>query len=494
MIAVSSNGKSFRALAAYLAAGRSGKERDRVAWTAGRNLPTDDPEIAAKVMRATAAQSRRVEVPVYHLTISFDPQDKDQVTPAMMERVADAVLARLGLAEHEAVYVAHRDRNHPHVHIMVNRVHPETGRAWERWQDQPIIQRVLREQERALGLTIVPGRLAEIEGHPAPERAALTSGERRQAERTGEPAFLERVRGHVRDYRAATSWRDLEALLAEDGLKLERKGQGLIITDGSRQVKASRIARDLSLKRLEARFSVLYAERGQEPPVSPAVARVARDLRALDRREADATTAYQTRLGTSLEARRLVVMEAAAERVRRTSADFDRGLSVVYRDPAVARKAFEEHVVTAGREHAMRQFVDAPERFGALQTDGQLRILRRSVFQDDSRARSAAAHLPALAEAAAQARDAEPASYDLASLRATVRRLKREHQETQDIRIMLPGKVALEAAVTRGVSALLPHELWRLQQLVTAPQFEMTRRLRATAQEVLLGHEIRERA
>jgi hypothetical protein len=45
MIAVSSNGKSCRALAISLAAGRSGQERDRV------------------------------EVPVYHLTISFDPQE-----------------------------------------------------------------------------------------------------------------------------------------------------------------------------------------------------------------------------------------------------------------------------------------------------------------------------------------------------------------------------------------------------------------------------------
>ena len=54
MIAVSSSGKSFRALAAYLAAGRSGQERDRVAWTVGRNLPTNDPEVAAKIMRASA--------------------------------------------------------------------------------------------------------------------------------------------------------------------------------------------------------------------------------------------------------------------------------------------------------------------------------------------------------------------------------------------------------------------------------------------------------
>ena len=165
MIAVSSSGRSFRALATYLAAGRSGEERDRVAWSAGRNLPTDDPELAAKFMRATAAQSDRVEKPVYHIALSFDP--KDAVDRATMERVADRVLERLGLAEHQAVIVSHRDREHAHMHILVNRVHPETGLAWERWKDQPLIQQVLREEERALGLREVTGTLA-----PSPERGS----------------------------------------------------------------------------------------------------------------------------------------------------------------------------------------------------------------------------------------------------------------------------------------------------------------------------------
>ena len=49
--------------------------------------------------------------------------------------------------------------------------------------------------------------------------------------------------------------------MAAHGLRLERKGQGLVITDGEHQVKASRVARDLSLHRLEARFGVPYPER-----------------------------------------------------------------------------------------------------------------------------------------------------------------------------------------------------------------------------------------
>ena len=75
MIAMSHSAKSFGTLADYLANGRSGEESERVAWSASRHLPTADPEIAEKIMRATAAQNVRVKGPVYHLTLSFDPGD-----------------------------------------------------------------------------------------------------------------------------------------------------------------------------------------------------------------------------------------------------------------------------------------------------------------------------------------------------------------------------------------------------------------------------------
>src|SRR5438270_5818438 len=75
MIGVSSSSRSFKSLGRYLVVGRSGDEQGRVAWSTGRNLPTDDPELAAKIMRATAAQNVRTEQPVYHLALSFDPHD-----------------------------------------------------------------------------------------------------------------------------------------------------------------------------------------------------------------------------------------------------------------------------------------------------------------------------------------------------------------------------------------------------------------------------------
>ena len=145
MIGVSSSNKSFRVLARYLAEERNAEEQKRVAWATSRNLPTDDPDLAARIMRATSAQNVRVKDPVYHLALSFDPGDT--VDRAGMERVADRVLEALHLQEHQVLIVAHADREHAHMHLMVNRVHPETGRVWSRWQDYPTIQRVLREEE-----------------------------------------------------------------------------------------------------------------------------------------------------------------------------------------------------------------------------------------------------------------------------------------------------------------------------------------------------------
>src|SRR3989475_8429323 len=159
MIGVSSSNKSFRVLARYLVEGRTEEAENRVAWVASRNLPTDDPELAARIMRATAGQNVRVKEPVYHVALSFDPGDT--VNRAAMERVADRVLETLQLQEHQVLIVAHADREHPHMHLLVNRVHPETGKVWSRWQDYPAIQRVLREEEEALGLRRVPGRFTE---------------------------------------------------------------------------------------------------------------------------------------------------------------------------------------------------------------------------------------------------------------------------------------------------------------------------------------------
>ena len=322
MIAVSSKGQSFRSLARYLLVGRDGEDAERVAWTSARNLPTDDPMLAARFMAATAALSDRVQKPVYHLVLSFDPTD--QIDRPRMEQIVDRVLHRLGLSDHEAVLVAHRDRAHAHVHVMVNRVHPERGTAWDLSHDYRRIQEVLRQVEREFGLREVPGRLARApeltSPFDAPRPEVLTPGERRQTQRTDQPLLIERMRSLTDALRRTTSWPEFEATLAQHGLSVHPKGQGLVVTDGVHVIKASRVARDFSKRALEGRFGVAYEHRADGHTIDraaqssgPTVDTVARDLRRYH--YARGLTAQQydlTRVATQLRAEQRQVQWHAA--------------------------------------------------------------------------------------------------------------------------------------------------------------------------------------
>ncbi|MDQ6770578.1 MAG: relaxase/mobilization nuclease domain-containing protein, partial [Gemmatimonadota bacterium] len=389
MIAKTSSGRRFGPLADYLVHGRSGVETDRVAWTASRNLGTDEPELGAALMQATARQSAVVQVPVYHMTISFDHHD--QVSPDQMQAIADKVLQDLGLAEHQTLMVSHRDRAHAHLHVMVNRIHPETGIAWERWQDRPIIERALREQERALGLREVPGRLHQIDGREAADAP-------RQSERDDNGVFRDRVRALLPEARATRSWEELEARLAAHGLRVEGKGQGLVVTDGAHEVKASRVARDFSLRRLEDRFGVPYPHREQlngtraarEAGLSEAVAQVAATARECERVGALTRHAFHVEEALSLLAAQRMGFAHSAESIVRARAVFDQGLAYVYRDPEAARQLIRSAADTPGAVRVEALIREEPERFGALRTVPQARAFGLLTIDDDAAARSSA--------------------------------------------------------------------------------------------------------
>jgi hypothetical protein len=509
VIGTTSSGRRFAVLARYLLRGRSGAETERVAWTAGRNLGLDDPELAAVLMQATADENPRVEVPVYHLTINFDPTDP--VTPTEMQAVADRVLRDLGLADHQALMVAHQDRAHPHVHVMVNRVHPGTGVAWERWQDRPRIERTLRELERELGLREVAGRLYQLDGQEAPEPALLTSGERRQAERTGEPAFPDRVRAHLPELRAARSWTELEEQLAAHGLRLERKGQGLVITDGTHQVKASRVARDLSLRRLEERFRAPYpgrdAEQARREPPSRDVAQLQGALAEYERVAAlEHERDRATKELYAAQARRSN-LDHAITAVQAAEKDFDRALARVYRDPPAAREQFRNAVAQAGPERAAEWLTAEPERFGALLTVDRPRALGLGVRRDEAparrEARRAAAHGRALAEterraAALAGRDAPDRQESSVGpwVERAVAHVKERIGETERLLDQLkqelrraPHLELLQRSIARVVERLEPREIAQLRLLVTAPQVAIAFQARRVLKDLLLGRE-----
>lgn len=271
MIAKAMRGRGFAGLARYLEAGKDGAGSGRISWSEARNLPSNVPREVAVMMRATAAQSLRVHRPVYHLALSWDPDDL--VDRRTIIGAADRVLRSLGLEEHQVLMVAHSDTRHAHVHLMINRVHPETGRVWKGWNDYHRLESILRPLERELGIREVPGHHARLPGQRRPEISqGISTGELRSWERTGERPFSELVREVVgKDFAQASSWADLEERLGRCGLRLEVRGRGMVVTDGRESMKCSSVARGSSRGHLEQRFGERYVHYCRERESARAV-------------------------------------------------------------------------------------------------------------------------------------------------------------------------------------------------------------------------------
>lgn len=263
-------GTGFRGAMSYLlSGGRENPDPDRVAWTATRNLMIDDPDFAPRLMRATANQSIRCKKPLYHLVISW--RQEENPTREDMEMVADTTLGDLDLAEHQVVYVAHRDTDHQHMHIVINRVHPETGRAWHRSNDYQRIELSLARQAQEMKLEPVHGRFNNPERfRDVPRRAP--QGEVQANIRHGKDAPLpqfskEQIVGRRvllgPAFENAKTWDDLQRGLSEQGMRLVAKGQGLVLAGDDGFMKLSDMGKQIRLGMLEQRFGESFADYDQ---------------------------------------------------------------------------------------------------------------------------------------------------------------------------------------------------------------------------------------
>ena len=241
MVASASTGSSFSGLADYLGGGE-----ERVGWVETRNVFADDVPGAVTEMREQAGLSARCEKPVYHVTIAFDPSDNP--TEAEVREAVDRTLRDVGLQDHQALVVRHVDRDHAHVHVMVNRVGPD-GRAWSTSQDRRRLRASVESQERELGVRWTG-------------RNARAAGVARETDRGFARDVRDRALGDLRD---APTWTDLDARLQAKGLRIERRGRGAVVTDGKREAKLSSVSRTVSRPRLEKRLGSLAAhQRGRE--------------------------------------------------------------------------------------------------------------------------------------------------------------------------------------------------------------------------------------
>ncbi len=341
--------RGFVGLYEYLKNGKDRSAPDRADWVALRNVGVTDPELAPAVMQKSAARGR-TEKPVYHRIVSL--AEGEHLSRSQMEQVADRLLAGLGLEEHQVLIAQHSDNGKQHLHLVVNRVHPETGRVWNASHDYAKVERALRGLERELGLKEVRGR-----------HWAEPGRERLESSRTSREPFAERAGRLVSDVLGkASSWQELHAGLAQHGLSIEpdRRNRGLVLTDGRSWVAASRVSRSASRGALEKRLGP-YQRKSRD------LERLKEKARALGSWKA----VEQDLLGRSQATQRKWGIFTARDRERQYSKALDAAIEGAYRNPAVARRRIERGLVTDGWRQVRRNLEQRPETLGRLRGRGR---------------------------------------------------------------------------------------------------------------------------
>jgi hypothetical protein len=188
-------GRSFKGLASYLLNGPKAEAQqdeisDRVAWSQSFNLLDTDAARAWRLMAATAMSAEQLkeaagirkgkptEKPVYHYSLNFNPNDNP--SEAVQRAAVASSLKAMRLTDYQALAVAHREKDHMHVHVMVNLIHPEHGVSAASKQPDgrpsPLSNshRKLSQWaagfEREHGLNVTQGRAANGEARAAGEK------------------------------------------------------------------------------------------------------------------------------------------------------------------------------------------------------------------------------------------------------------------------------------------------------------------------------------
>jgi len=226
-------GTSFKGVFAYLQHDKrlEGEEvnftSDRVEWQAFRNLATDNPDMAYRIMMATANQQdalkreagqsaagNKSDKVVFHYSLGWHPDEAAGLSKSEMLRAADESIRALGAEGHQAAIIAHSDTAHPHLHVVINRVDPENGKMLDLWKYQERLSKWAMAYEQERGKVWCDKR---VENWKRRDLGAVFSADRGAAYHKHDQA---QALGHANDNDIRKLWAEQkakDAALAKDG-------------------------------------------------------------------------------------------------------------------------------------------------------------------------------------------------------------------------------------------------------------------------------------
>lgn len=238
MIAKIIKGTNFSGVVSYMLSKREGKVKILQANGVRSSLPND----IAHDFNLQASMRSSVQKPVCHTILSFSTHDSDRLTDATMVKIANEYLHEMGYGNTQSLIVRHSDRQHPHLHICINRIGND-GKTISDRNEKYRSTKICQELTERYGLTLG-------EGKKAVNRQQLRGEDKLRYE------IFDAIKAVLPQ---SKNWKDFVAGLNKQGIttRFKTKGytdvvQGIIFEKGGCSFSGSKIDHSCSFSRLNA--------------------------------------------------------------------------------------------------------------------------------------------------------------------------------------------------------------------------------------------------
>lgn len=204
------------------------------------------PEEMAEQFELQTLLNDKVKNTVGHISLSFSPEDGDRLRSddRLMVKIAYEYMEQMGIRETQFIIARHTDRNHPHCHIVFNRV-DNNGKTISDKNDRYRNEKVCKAVTEKYGLYMADGK-----EHVNTERL-----------RPHDKAKYDIYEALKQELLKATSWEQLREALHKQGIitefKYSRTGgrvEGVKFIKGKHVFSGSKIDRKFSFANIEKRL------------------------------------------------------------------------------------------------------------------------------------------------------------------------------------------------------------------------------------------------
>ena len=239
MIGKITKGSEFAGCVAYVL------REDKARLLASEGVSGTPEEMAEKFELQTLLNDN-VKNTVGHISLSFSPEDGDRLRSddRLMVKIAYEYMEQMGIRETQFIIARHTDRNHPHCHIVFNRV-DNNGKTISDKNDRYRNEKVCKALTEKYGLYMADGK-----EHVNTERL-----------RPHDKAKYDIYEALKQELPKATSWEQLREALHKQGImtefKYSRSGgrvEGVKFIKGKHVFSGSKIDRKFSFANIEKRL------------------------------------------------------------------------------------------------------------------------------------------------------------------------------------------------------------------------------------------------